>query len=281
MRLHAITQANHGRGQARPSSVSSRPHPTVRSYPRGSVRRHHTASPDKTDEQLLEWAKARAQAMVINIERLDDSPEATDTSLDRPWRTVLVPSPRLELLRHIDYPCSGVSSLLWGIGPERAVAHCNPFDVNPRAIDFERSTSRPGKGPFRDVARGAYGNRNFKYLWAIDHRGMHIAREMMPCRLSSRGIITHSILVDRGIVGGEIFFDRMDAGKVYVNFGSARLPLEDAWQAEKTAEFVLALGYHTVVAMLPDRKLGERPYGMTDRYGSKVQNVVFRQAEDL
>lgn len=281
MRLHAITHANHGRAQACPSSVSSRPHLAVRTHLRANVSLPHAALPDKVDEQLLEWSKARAQAMVIHVERLDDSPEVTDTALDKPWRTVPVPSKRLELLRHIDYPCAGVSTLLWGIGPERPVANCNPFDVNPRAIDFERSTSRPGKGPFRDVARGAYGNRNFKYLWAIDHRGMHIAREMTPCRLSSRGIITHSILVDRGIVGGEIFFDRAEAGKVYINFGSARLPLEDVWQAEKTAEFVLALGYHTVVAMIPDRKLGERPYGMTDRYGSKVQNVVFRQAEDL
>jgi hypothetical protein len=215
--------------------------------------------------------------MVIDLASRDAHPEQTDTELAKPWKTVLVSSKRLENLAYVDYPCAGSSTMLWSIGPERPVANCNPFDVKPEAIDSDRSTSRPGKGPFRYVARGAYGNRNFKYLWAIDHRGMHIAREMTPCSLSSRGIITHSILVDRGIVGGEIFFDREDTGKVFINFGSARLPLEDVWQAEKSAEFVLALGYHTVVAMIPDRRLSEYPYCMSDRYGKQVQNVVYRQ----
>lgn len=279
MRLHTITHERYAGVARHPSSVSPGRQAALRTQ--APIRLHHAAVSGKLDEQLREWAKARTQAMVVDVERLDDSPETTDTGLAKPWRTVLVPRERLERLSHIDYPCAGSSTLLWGIGPERPVANCNPFDVNPRAIDFERSTSRPGKGPFRDIARGAYGNRKFKYLWAIDHRGMHIAREMTPCRLSSRGIITHSILVERGIVGGEMFFDRTDCGKVLINFGSARLPLQEIWQAEKAAEFVLALGYHTVIAMIPDRKLVDYPYGMGDRYGSKVQNVMFRIEEDL
>lgn len=268
---------------ASPESMCHRRAPLMRARPSCGARAHQTAPlgnrTEPADPELTEWARARMQAMVIDLAKLDADPAQTDTTLATPWRVSLVPSGRLEMLRDITYPCAGSSTLLWGIGSERPVSNCNPHDVNPAAIDSERSSTRPGKGPFTGVARGAYGNRNFKYLWAIDHRGMHIAREMLPCRLSSRGIITHSILVDQGIVGGEIFFDRHDIGKVLINFGSARLPLEEIWQAEKTAEFVLALGYHTVVAMIPDRPLRDTPYGLADRYGSRVQNVVFRLDE--
>ena len=285
MRLNTFKQASCARSVRTPSVHTTRRSPAPIIKPRAGSRLHHTSSwsnsSDTLNPQLTEWAQARMKAMVVDLKRLNEQPRLTDTELAKPWRTVLVPAERLEQLRHVDYPCAGSSTMLWGIGPERPVANCNPYDVNPLAIDFERCSSRPGKGPFRDVVRGAYGNRNFKYLWAIDHRGMHIAREMMPCKLSSRGIITHSILVDRGVIGGEIFFDLDDPGKVYLNFGSARLPLEDGWQAEKTAEFVLALGYHTVVAMIPDRRLSEHPYGMADRYGKRVQNMVFRQEEGL
>jgi hypothetical protein len=257
--------------------------PLLSSRPRINAGLHQSAlwgkSSDHVDPELTEWARTKMKALVVDTAQIDEHPEQTDTTLAAPWRIALVPAHRLEFLRYADYPCAGSSTMLWGIGPERSVANCNPHDVNPAAIDSERSSSRPGNGPFRHVARGAYGNRNFKYLWAIDHRGMHIAREMTPCKLSSRGIITHSILVDRGVIGGEIFFDLHDLGKVFVNFGSARLPLEERWQAEKTAEFVLALGYHTVVAMIPDRNLRDAPYGMADRYGNGVQNMVFRQED--
>ena len=256
--------------------------PTMRS--RSCVRRYQIApwgnTSDKLDPQLTEWAQARMKAMEVDVRQIDKCPEQTDTVLAKPWRMVIVPVERLEMLRHVDYPCAGSSTMLWGIGPERPVGNCNTYDVNPRAIDFERSSSRPGKGPFRDVVRGAYGNRNFKYLWAIDHRGMHIAREMTPCALDSRGIITHSKLVDRGVIGGEIFFDIDDPGKVCINFGSARLPIQHTEQAYATAEFVLALGYDTVVAMIPDRDLSREKYDMGDRYGENVQNVVFRVASE-
>jgi hypothetical protein len=257
--------------------------PAVRSAPLIRTRWHHTTpwshSSEPVDPELTEWARDKVKAMTVDLAKIDANPEQTDTTLAAPWRIALVPRGRLEMLQYTEYPCAGSSTMLWGIGPERPVANCNRHDINPAAIDAERISSHPGKGPFRPVARGAYGNRNFKYLYAIDHRGMHIAREMTPCKMSSRGIITHSILVDRGIIGGEIFFDIHDPGKVFLNFGSARLPLEDKWQAEKTAEFVLALGYHTVVAMIPDRNLRDAPYGMADRYGSRVENILFRQAE--
>jgi hypothetical protein len=102
---------------------------------------------------------------------------------------------------------------------------------------------------------------------------------MTPCALDSRGIITHAKLVDRGVIGGEIWFDRKNPKKVaYLNFGSAKLTIQNTEQAYATAEFVLALGYETVVAMIPNRDLSKEKYGMADRYGDNVQNVVFRAA---
>jgi len=231
--------------------------------------------PDNVDEELVRWAKEKVNAMLVDVDRINDNPHLTDTELARPWRKVLVPKRRIEDLKHTHYYYSGSSTMLWGIGPERPVVNCNRYDVKPWAIDSERMDSRPGKGPFQRVVRGAYGNRNFKYLWAIDHTGMKIAREMTPCWASSRGIITHSILVDQGVIGGEIFFDMHEHDKVYINFGSARLPITHIRQAEKTAEFILALGYQQVVAMIPDRDLRETPYGMHDRYGQHVENIVF------
>lgn len=238
-----------------------------------------TASTSSFNQELFEWAKARTQAMTIDVSRINENPRATDTVLRRPWRTVAVPRARVENLKHHHYYYCSPSISMWNIGYGRPVANCNSYDVNPGAIDQERMTRRPGKGRFDPVARGAYGNRNFKYLMAIDHEGMHIAREMTPCKLSSRGIITHSILVDKGISAGEIFFDIDDPYKVYVNYGSARLPLRDVKEAEHVAEFLLALDYRTVVAMIPDRDLKESPYGMGDRYGPHVENMVFKLEE--
>lgn len=284
LKIQSLRTIHGTRTHAQPSANPARRAPLMHARVSHHTRLLHTAllgnTSDAIDPELTEWAKAKVNAMVVDTTKINANPEQTDTTLASPWRIALVPSHRLENLRYAEYPCAGSSTLLWGIGPERPVANCNRYDVNPAAIDSERSSSRPGKGLFQRVVRGAYGNRNVKYLWAIDHRGMHIAREMTPCKMSSRGIITHSILVEQGVVGGEIFFDLHDQGKVFVNFGSARLPLEESWQAEKTAEFVLALGYHTVVAMIPDRNLRDAPYTMSDRYGIRVQNMVFKHAED-
>jgi hypothetical protein len=238
-----------------------------------------TSNDSSFNQQLFEWAKARTQAMTVDVSRINEDPRATDTALLPPWRTITVPRARVENLKHHHYYYCSPSISMWNIGYGRTVGNCNPYDVNPGAIDHERMTQRPGKGPFDPVVRGAYGNRNFKYLWAIDHEGMHIAREMTPCKLSSRGVITHSILVDRGINAGEIFFDLDDPTKVFINFGSARLPMRDVREAEHTAEFLLALNYRTVVAMIPNRDLKEYPYGMSDRYGLHVENMVFKLDE--
>ena len=48
---------------------------------------------------------------------------------------------------------------------------------------------------------------------------------------------------------------------------------------EHTAEFLLALDYRTVIAMIPNRDLQQHPYGISDRYGTQVENMVFRCEE--
>lgn len=236
---------------------------------------------DPMHEFRVQWARDRQKAIQVDLSTVNDHPLLTDTTLAQPWRTVIVPNRKLAALKFHEYPVPTGIGPLWGIGECRPVSNCNPVDINPKAIDSDRLTRRPGPysrhGRFDGVVRGAYGNRNFKYLYAIDHHGMHIVREMTPCALSSRGIPTHSILVEQGAAAGEIFFDIDDASKVYLNYGSARIPIEDVRQAEKVAEFVLALGYGTVVAMIPDRDLKKYPYCMQDRYGKEIENIVFKR----
>ena len=250
-----------------------------RRYARSPVDLGNQPADTGLDRELFEWAKARTQAMQVDVSKLNENADTTNTTLLPPWRTVMVPKKRVENLTHHEYTYCSPSIWMWNIGYGRPVANCNPHDINPGAIDSERRTRRPGQGRFDEVARGAYGNRNFKYLWAIDHAGMHIAREMTPCKMSSRGVITHSILVDQGIIAGELFFDMHDPTKVFMNFGSARLPMRDVREAEHAAEFLLALDYRTVVAMIPNRDLKESPYSMHDRYGPHVENMVFKLEE--
>lgn len=268
------------RGSTRPASTTHTVQTERGAAPRVAVRSAATTH-DPLHEFRVQWARDRQKAMQVDLATLNDDPRGTDTTLADPWRTVVVADRKLKALEHHEYTVPTGTGSLWQVGECRPVANCNPLDVNPAAIDSERMTRRPGnrswEGRFDGVVRGAYGNRNFKYLWALDHHGMHIVREMTPCKLSSRGIATHSILVERGAAAGEIFFDIDDEGKVYLNYGSARLPIEDVRQAEKVAEFVLALGYHTVVAMIPDRDLRKYPYTMGDRYGKDIENIVFKR----
>lgn len=236
----------------------------------------------------VEFVQARVRAAEgsasIGAAPTGAAPISTETRLAKPWRMVTVPRWRLEALHAHDYPAAIGHMKMWHVGECRPVANCNPLDIFPAAPDLAIMSQRPGRGPrrgrFDDVLRGPYGIREFKYLWVLDHGGIHIVRELSSCKFSARGIATHSMMVDRGILGGEIFFDPDDSGKIYVNFGSARLPIESTAQAERCAEIFLALGYETVVAMIPDRDLENCRYGMNDRYGSNVQNVVFKAEQD-
>lgn len=103
-------------------------------------------TPPDLNVELFEWAKARTQAMQVDVSKLNENPYKTDTTLLPPWRTVLVPKKRIENLKHHHYYYCSPSIWMWNIGYGRPVAHCNPYDINPGAIDSERSSRRPGQG---------------------------------------------------------------------------------------------------------------------------------------
>ncbi len=230
---------------------------------------------DPLHEARVAWARARQSRIRVDPALLNRASSVTDTTLERPWRIVRVPPAAIRWLREADFSLEPHSFALWRIGRNRPAAHCNPVDIDGSALQQQLQTRRPAQGRFTEVAKGLYGDRYAKYLFVIDHQGMHIVREMTPCDLSSRGIALHSLMREKAVLGGEIFFDADDPGKVWINFGSARFPVESNYQAEKAAEFVLALGYHTVLAMIPDRDLRQGEYGMADRYGKGVHNMLF------
>ena len=240
------------------------------------------AKNDPLHEHRVAWARSRQTRIRIDPMLWKEPPNTSDSTLAPPWRTVTVPRQTLRELIGPDYPYTRgpawpcLSSLIgyWGIGSGRAAANCNPLDVR-RVLDEQIRSRVPGQGPFNEVVRGPYGERYCKYLYVIDHEGMHIVREMTPCDFSSRGIALHSLMRDEAIVGGEIFFDAGDPGKVIINFGSARYPVTSNHQAERIAEFVLSIGYQTVVAAIPQREFLQGEYGLADRYGKDVANVVF------
>jgi len=235
---------------------------------------------DLLHETRVEWAKARRTKIIVDPIQLSSQHRVSDTTLDRPWRYVEIPPSHLEHLSGIHYVCASSSYRLWGIGKSKPAENSNPHDIYPSALQDQLHSRRPGQGPFTEVVTGPYGDRYSKYLFVIDHLGMHIIREMTPCDFSSRGIPLHSLMKSEAVIGGEIFFDTVDKTKVFINFGSARFPVESNFQAEKVAEFVLALGYQTVVTMIPNRDLRDDKYGMGDRYGKDVPNVVFKIAPE-
>ncbi len=235
---------------------------------------------DLLHEARVSWAVARRSRIQVDPQLLAQPPRDSDSSLASPWRTVFVPRSALRWLADTDHTHERSHGNLWRIGASRPALNSNPLDVDGMAMQYELQSRRPGQGAFEGVVRGPYGERYSKYLYVIDHLGMHIVREMTSCDLSSRGIALHSLMREQAVVGGEIFFDMHDPGTAYVNFGSARFPVSSNYQAEKVAEFVLAIGYSTVIAMIPEREFRQGEYGLCDRYGRAVENVRFRVAED-
>lgn len=72
------------------------------------------------------------------------------------------------------------------------------------------------KGTFRNVAEGKYGDRNSRYLWTIDRRGVNILKEV-----SATGHVRkHSNLSSRASFGGEVWF--RGKGAVVINAHSGR-----------------------------------------------------------
>ena len=169
--------------------------------------------------------------------------------------------------------------VLHGIGKLRLPADCNPLEVDGFVLKDRTQTTRPGLGKFRDVACGGYDNRPYKYLYVIDADGLHLVREFTECEKSSRGIAVHSLIKSHAIIGGEAFFDAHEPGRVYINFGSSRYYPTSVQQMENTAKYWLACGYDEVVAVYSSRDLHDKPYGMKDRYGKNLPNVIYRREE--
>jgi hypothetical protein len=169
--------------------------------------------------------------------------------------------------------------ILHSIGKLRLPADCNPLEVDGFVLEDLTQTTRPGLGKFRDVVCGGYDNRPYKYLYVIDAEGLHLVREFTECEKSSRGIAVHSLIKSHAIIGGEAFFDAHEPGRVYINFGSSRYYPTSVQQMENTAKYWLACGYDEVVAVYSSRDLKLKPYGMKDRYGKNLPNVIYRRDE--
>jgi hypothetical protein len=168
--------------------------------------------------------------------------------------------------------------VLHGIGKLRLPSDCNPLEVDGFVLEDHTQSTRPGLGRFKEVACGGYDNRPYKYLYVIDAEGLHIVREFTECEKSSRGIAVHSLIKSHGIIGGEAFFDANEPSRVYINFGSSRYYPTSVQQMENTAKYWLACGYDEVVAVYSSRDLQNKPYGMKDRYGKNLPNVIYRRA---
>jgi len=171
--------------------------------------------------------------------------------------------------------------VLHGIGKLRLPSDCNPIEVDGFVLEQQTQTTRPGLGRFKEVACGGYDNRPYKYLYVIDEQGLHIVREFTECEKSSRGIAVHSLIKSHGIIGGEAFFDANEPSRVFINFGSSRYYPTSVQQMENTAKYWLASGYDEVVAVYSSRDLHNKPYGMKDRYGKNLPNVIYRRAENV
>ncbi|MCF8164013.1 MAG: hypothetical protein K9J47_03080 [Sulfuritalea sp.] len=171
--------------------------------------------------------------------------------------------------------------VLHGIGKLRLPSDCNPLEVDGFVLEQHTQTTRPGLGRFKEVACGGYDNRPYKYLYVIDADGLHIVREFTECEKSSRGIAVHSLIKSHAIIGGEAFFDANEPSRVYINFGSSRYYPTSVKQMENTAKYWLACGYDEVVAVFSSRDLQNKPYGMKDRYGKNLPNVIYRRAENV
>lgn len=223
---------------------------------------------------FYEHQRMRQNAMVIDPVAIANTPKVRESAFAEPWKTVNVSVEEVSAFDRAEVD-DGSPDFVYDIGPMRDVTNTHPFDVpaaQPSTTIFSR---KPGEGIFTEVTPGPYGQREFKYLYLIDHNGMHIVREMTPCPESSRGIPMHSFIKTRGIVAGEIFFDEANPKVAYINFGSARLTFKNAAEADMTARFVLSLGYDKIVAVYPDRDFALTPYDMNDRYGKALANAIY------
>ena len=87
---------------------------------------------------------------------------------------------------------------------------------------------------FEGVVCGKYGDRDVKYLWTIDERGINLVRDktLFP---TPRGHVVHSNLSSMASIGGEAWFDSEDSvtinarsGRFGANAGMSRAQWEAA-----------------------------------------------------
>lgn len=225
-----------------------------------------------------EYLEMKKKAMVVDPMAIANTPKVVSSTFAAPWKVVTVSESEIAVLKGMHYEGFELGKKLYNIAPYREVSNTNPFDADSSSLEHQLQSRRPGEGIFSDVATGPYGQREFKYLYLIDFKGMHIIREMTPCQESSRGVPLHSMIKYRGVIGGEIFFDDQNPRVAYVNFGSARLTFRTRLEAENAAKFILSLGYDKIVAVYPDRDFATAPYGMRDRYGDDLANAVYVRA---
>jgi hypothetical protein len=72
---------------------------------------------------------------------------------------------------------------------------------------------------FENVPTGAPGEKETKYLWTIDERGVNAAREKTPFD-TDRGCIVHTNISEKAAAAGEVWFGSDNT--VYMNFESGR-----------------------------------------------------------
>lgn len=229
---------------------------------------------DPLAKAYAEYQEMKKKAMVVDPKVIAATPKVISSTLAEPWKVVIVPENELAALKATHHHGFEFGKTLYNIGSLGPPSNTNPYDADTLPLKDQLQSRKPGEDIFTNVARGPYGQREYKYLYVIAE-DMNIIREMTPCEKSSRGIPLHSMIKSRGVVGGEIFFDDQNPRVAYINFGSARFTFRSSEEAENASKFILSLGYDKIVAVYQDRDFSKAPYDNNDRYGESLANAVY------
>ncbi len=247
-------------------------------------------------DQMEAWERERQKSSTIDIQSLMAAEKVSGSSFAAPWAVEIVePGPLDALKLETEDYRDRLSELqrtsrkrlpvglpgnppIFGIGPLKAACGVNSFDGSPSDLTSKLIELRPGESEVTSVVRGPYDLRSCKYLFVIDHYGLHVLHELTACKTTARGFGGHPQLpkIDGwAAVGGEAFFSDEDYRTVYINFGSGRFPPTSTSQMDASARYWLACGMNAVVAVFSDRDLSRRAYGLTDRYGQQLANKLY------
>lgn len=111
-------------------------------------------------------------------------------------------------------------------------------------IDETHGLQSRTTGRFEGVICGEYGDREGKYLWTIDQRGINLARDLTPFP-TPRGHVVHSNLSSTASLGGEAWFTSEDSVTINARsgrFGASTGMSRAEWDA--TIRFWESLGYN-------------------------------------